>query len=81
MEHRYLCIPIARTGDDMVKRTSPLYHNRLFETEEAGRDWAERMAKKLPNATVKCEWRKIKYASPDSAEVFSVTFEEEGQGW
>ena len=64
------------------KRTSPLYHNRLFETEQDGYEWASRVAnkKEFRDCTVKYEWRKIKY-QPDEPEVFSVTFEKEAQGW
>ena len=66
----------------MPKRTSPLYHNRLFETEEEGYAWLNRVRYKpeFKDCEIKCEWRKIKY-HPDEPEVFSVSFEKEAEGW
>jgi hypothetical protein len=55
------------------------YINRLFETEEAGKEWAERKAQ-LPSMRgyeVQMGWRKIKY-SPEEPEKFSVSFTKEG---
>jgi hypothetical protein len=66
----------------MVKRTTPLHHNRLFEDEEEGRRWAERMLRKpeMKGCELIMEWRKIKYA-PNEPKIFSVTLTKEAQGW
>jgi hypothetical protein len=56
-------------------KTLNRYINRLFTTEEAGKEWAERKAR-LPDMRgydLNMGWRKIKYA-PEEPELFSVSF-------
>lgn len=59
-------------------KTLNRYINRLFTTEEAGKEWAERKARHpdMRKYELNMGWRKIKYA-PEEPELFSVSFTKE----
>ena len=67
----------------MTHRTSPIYMNRLFESEKQGTAWIERVRYKpeYRECTIKAEWRKIRWASDDGPEVYSVSFIKPAEGW